>query len=407
MAAIDAALETTDVNEPDPMFGVRPLSRAALVGHADAVRRLIKRGADVNLRNRDQGTPLHAAAFFGRAEVVEVLVNAGADINLVNNAGVTPLQTLQADWEFTQGFAKMLQMELDRDELMQGRERIAEILNTAGNSDGAPTQNTQQRSWKKTVKLLVEWPLLGHLWFLAHLTWLVIAFLLFAWIGGLLGYRGIPNWLWGWPIRYVWLVPLALLPQIWMTPVGFGPDTSPGVLPKPAVLCFYGVFFFVGALYWESQDHEARIGRWWWVELPLALAVLFPLGLNLAQQEFGFGRDWFPESTHEGLACTLQVGYAWMMTFALIGITHRVFNHESTRIRFISDSSYWLYLVHLPLVIYGQVFVRNWSVSPFLKFVLLNVVISAVLLISYRYLVRYTWLGRLLNGPRARPASSG
>ncbi|UCF22861.1 MAG: hypothetical protein JSV72_18510, partial [Ralstonia sp.] len=36
------------------------------------------------------------------------------------------------------------------------------------------------------------------------------------------------------------------------------------------------------------------------------------------------------------------------------------------------------------------------------KFTLLIAVATAILLVSYRFLVRYTWIGRLLNGPRTR-----
>jgi len=39
------------------------------------------------------------------------------------------------------------------------------------------------------------------------------------------------------------------------------------------------------------------------------------------------------------------------------------------------------------------------------KFVVLTVLISAFLLWTYEKLVRYSWLGTLLNGKRTRPAA--
>ena len=63
--------------------------------------------------------------------------------------------------------------------------------------------------------------------------------------------------------------------------------------------------------------------------------------------------------------------------------------------------------MHLPLIIVGQALLRNADLPPIVKVTLLVVVTSVILLVSYRYVVRYTWLGRLLNGPRAKLSSVG
>ena len=77
---------------------------------------------------------------------------------------------------------------------------------------------------------------------------------------------------------------------------------------------------------------------------------------------------------------------------------------ESPRLRYLSDASYWMYLAHLPLCILGQGLIRNWPGPALVKLPLLSVVLILILLLSYQLLVRHTWVGRLLNGPRRQSA---
>ena len=102
------------------------------------------------------------------------------------------------------------------------------------------------------------------------------------------------------------------------------------------------------------------------------------------------------------LSVFLPAAYPWLMTFGLMGLFRRFCPVESPTMRYLSDSAYWLYLAHLPLIIAAQYVVRDWPLPALAKFLLIVVVVTSFLLWTYETLVRYTWLGRFLNG-RARP----
>jgi peptidoglycan/LPS O-acetylase OafA/YrhL len=193
-------------------------------------------------------------------------------------------------------------------------------------------------------------------------------------------------------MRILWLIPLTFLPQLFMGLNGpiFGPDESTGILPKPHLLLYYAIFFGFGALYFDSDDEDGRVGRWWWLLMPTGLLLALPIGII--------------SMVSRPITSIAQVVYAWTMSFAIMGLFRRFLKRENKAVRYMSDASYWLYLTHLPLVLAAQVMVRDWPLPATLKFALICCAVTGILLVAYQAMVRYTWIGRMLNGPRARPA---
>jgi ankyrin repeat protein len=69
----------------------RPLSDAAWRVDRDAVRRLLKEGADVNGRDGDGATALIWASYRDDLETVDLLLRSGAQVNAANDLGATAL----------------------------------------------------------------------------------------------------------------------------------------------------------------------------------------------------------------------------------------------------------------------------------------------------------------------------
>ena len=125
-----------DINAQDGVYGVTPLSWAALLGQTQMAELLIQRGANVNSKNRDGATSLHAAAFLGRHEIAALLVQKGANTNVRNNSGEIPADSLKADWGTVQFIVQLLQIQVDREKVEAGRAKVAELLSQQGAQTG-------------------------------------------------------------------------------------------------------------------------------------------------------------------------------------------------------------------------------------------------------------------------------
>jgi ABC-type multidrug transport system ATPase subunit len=98
----------------------------------------------------------------------------------------------------------------------------------------------------------------------------------------------------------------------------------------------------------------------------------------------------------------------WYWTFGIVGAAMRFCSSPSATRRYLADSSYWLYLGHLPIVFGLQALVMKVPLHWTIKFPAIVAITLAVLLVSYHYLVRPTFIGAILNGrkyPRGRGTS--
>jgi len=96
----------------------------------------------------------------------------------------------------------------------------------------------------------------------------------------------------------------------------------------------------------------------------------------------------------------------WCWVLGLIGAALRFFSGPSVIRRYLADASYWMYLIHLPIVFGLQVLMADWPVHWSIKFPLILTITLLLLLASYHYGVRNTLVGEVLNGRKyPRPLS--
>lgn len=249
---------------------------------------------------------------------------------------------------------------------------------------------------------------LTHLWFLYVLLILYAAVLLVRGVvaavdrGGAL--RGAVDKVMGALMRLPFVLPLLLAAPVaglllnhpnWAEWWGI-PTPDIGLVPNTAALGSYGLAFAAGWLVHRLKDGFAPLAGQWVFHLPAALALTVAC---LAMTEGpAFGPQF--EGQAKVIFAALYAASVWLWTFGLIGAALRFLRRESPRVRYLADSSYWLYIVHLPLIVALQAVVAGWGIPAELKLVLIVAAGTAFMLGTYHWLVRSTWVGLLLNGRR-------
>jgi hypothetical protein len=96
----------------------------------------------------------------------------------------------------------------------------------------------------------------------------------------------------------------------------------------------------------------------------------------------------------------------WCGVFAVVGASIRYLSAPSAATRYLADASYWIYLMHMGPVVFFITLLRPYHLHWTLMLVIMVGGTMLILLPSYHFLVRFTWVGAILNGRRhARKAS--
>lgn len=241
-----------------------------------------------------------------------------------------------------------------------------------------------------------------HLWFLYHLIYVTgFTVLLVYWLKRL-------GWTWPGFISLVrrvmespWLFAGVLgginFLWCWVFEWGHIPTDVEWIPRTPEIIVYYFGWYGLGWVLFVSRAAMERFhhGAWTFVGVgAVATAlrneeVLRNLGIPISPEESGMVWWWLWASA--GL-----VGF----TRGFMGLFLRYCGSGSPVWRYLSDSSYWVYLIHLPLTVLVPSLLLGWDTPLLVKFttsVLLTLVVSWV---SYDALIRPTFVGQFLNGRR-------
>jgi peptidoglycan/LPS O-acetylase OafA/YrhL len=242
-----------------------------------------------------------------------------------------------------------------------------------------------------------ELPGTMHLWFLYYLAYFTI-------VGAVL-YN--VQWL---RFDFLFRRPVLLL----LCPLLLVPAAMAGGTPLPAPesfipagwpFAFYGLFYFAGWQLFGREQGLESLRRYTWHFLAVCLVMYVPFYmlmpvLDLSALKAGAisQSNWI-----RGAEAVLTAYLSVLLSIVALLFGQRYFGGKSDVLSFLSDSSYWIYLLHLPIVIFLQTLLVPLAIPMWLKFILVLVGTIIPCMATYIVFVRYTPLGWLLHGKRSFP----
>jgi len=230
-----------------------------------------------------------------------------------------------------------------------------------------------------------------HLWFLYYLIYFTIGSVLIA-----LVFKKLPNvsikisqafnWVFQKPFLRVFVF-AAMTGIIFLIMGDSSIPHSSSFIPDINVFIFYFSFYMVGWILFKSKQLLAGFKQLDWMCTILAL-ILFAIGLTLT--------DITPyQDISKVIVQSLTI---WLFIFGITGLFIRYASNHSARMRYISDASYWVYLVHYTLTIFIAPLLVGWDVHATIKFLTVMISTTIISFATYHYLVRSTFIGKFLNG---------
>jgi peptidoglycan/LPS O-acetylase OafA/YrhL len=97
------------------------------------------------------------------------------------------------------------------------------------------------------------------------------------------------------------------------------------------------------------------------------------------------------------VTCSLII---WLLVLGVMGLFLRGTDRPNSALRYLADASYWVYLVHFPLMIWTPILLAPLLAPALIKLALVLVITMSVMLAAHEFLVRPTPLGAFVGGPR-------
>ncbi len=187
----------------------------------------------------------------------------------------------------------------------------------------------------------------------------------------------------------------------------------------------YGSYYFFGVLLYQNRHCLTILARQCWfysiIAIPLAVYIIDPsrqLGSSasvvsdITSWHISGISLWNEGIFHSGsfkiVVCYIKDLCCIALCFSFIGAAHRFLNNPSTYVRYLADSSYWVFWVHiLPTFTISKYLQQFDSINSLTKSYIAFIVSAFLVYLTYNAFVRYTFLGNYFMGKKKNRTDEG
>jgi glucans biosynthesis protein C len=192
-------------------------------------------------------------------------------------------------------------------------------------------------------------------------------------------------------------VPTAL--ALWPQDSWTATPRAGSFIPDPSALAYYTLFFGLGATLCAHRRLVGAASRYAWRWAACAIAATVPAAaLFTLHNSPTYGSN----PVIHGAGLLVYAAATWASLLALVGLANRYLDRPRPALRYLADSSYWIYLSHMPAMVLVVALVTTTALGTAAQFGIITILSLAVSLLTYPLLVRYSVIGRVLNGRRQR-----
>lgn len=161
--------------------------------------------------------------------------------------------------------------------------------------------------------------------------------------------------------------------------------TSTNWMPDFDTFIYYFFFYIVGWVLFKSKHLLGTMKMFDWVSTIVGLLLFCCYFI-------------FSDEINFASIVLIKSIMVWALIFGITGLFIRYGSNHSARVRYISDSSYWVYLLHLSFTALLPGLIADWALPASLKFLFVMTTTGIICYVTYHYFVRGTFIGKFLNG---------
>ena len=183
-------------------------------------------------------------------------------------------------------------------------------------------------------------------------------------------------------------------------------------------IAFYLVFYTAGVLLYKNRHLLETICAnsifYLAISVPFCIYIMEPshrldgsasVVLDITSWKVTDFNLWYEGIFHNGwnkvLIVFVRAQLSWTMCFASIGLAQRYLNTATPAIRYLADSSYWVYWIHLPITFGLSKLAQQLEyLNSLTKCYIVLVITTLIVYWSYNTFIRFTVLGDYFMGRR-------